>query len=282
MTSDFLVHHDLVTAPGAAPAQWMLVLHGILGSGANWRGFARRLAAACPSWGFVLVDLRAHGQSAEAPPPHSLQAAAEDLVRLQRHLGVPVKGVLGHSFGGKVALALADINPTRLDQVWILDAQPGARPEELSSLRTASVLRMLEEMPALLPTREAFVEIVEQRGHDRTFAAWLAMNLRRAEGGFALRVDMKAIRALFESYYATDLWPVVTHHAKATEMHFVVGGKSEVLDAADRARLSDGAAQAAHVTVHTLPAAGHWVHVDDPEGLFAIVREALCASPATE
>lgn len=283
MASDFLVHNDLVAAPGAAPAQWMLVLHGILGSGANWRTFARRLAAACPAWGFVLVDLRAHGQSSEAPPPHTLQAAAEDLVRLQRHLAIPVKGVLGHSFGGKVALALADINPTRLDQVWVLDAQPGARPDELASERTAAVVRMLEEMPALLPTRERFVEIVAERGHDRTFAAWLAMNLRRTEsGGYALRVDMKAIRALFESYYATDLWPVVTHHEKATEMRFVVGGKSEVLDAADLARLADGAARAAHVTVHTLPNAGHWVHIDDPEGLFAIVRDALCASPKAE
>jgi pimeloyl-ACP methyl ester carboxylesterase len=282
MTSNFLVHHDLVTAAGAAPSQWMLVLHGILGSGANWRSFARRLAAACPAWGFVLVDLRAHGQSTDAPPPHTLQAAAEDLVRLQAHLALPVTGVLGHSFGGKVALALADVNPRRLDQVWVLDAQPGARHEELTSARTAAVVRMLEEMPALLPTRERFVEIVEERGHDRTFAAWLAMNLRRADGGYALRVDMKAIRALFESYYSTDLWPVVTHHEKATEMRFVVGGKSDVLDAADRARLADGAARAAHVTVHTLPEAGHWVHVDDPEGLFAIVRDALSASPATE
>lgn len=276
MTTDFLVHHDLVTAPGVTPDKWMLVLHGILGSGANWRSFARKLAIACPAWGFVLVDLRAHGQSTHAPAPHTVRSAADDLIRLQAHLGLPVRGVLGHSFGGKVALALADANPTRLDQVWVLDSQPGTRHEELTSARTHSVVRMLEEMPPLLPSRDRFIEIVEERGYDRTFSAWLAMNLRRSEGGFALRVDMKAIRALFESYYETDLWPVVTHHEKATEMRFVVGGKSDVLSADDRARLADGAARAAHVTVHTLKDAGHWVQVDDPEGLFAIVRAALC------
>jgi pimeloyl-ACP methyl ester carboxylesterase len=285
--TDFLVHHDVVTAPGSSPDRYMLVLHGILGSGANWRTFARRLAAACPSWGFVLVDLRAHGQSADAPPPHSLRAAADDLVRLQEKLALPVRGVLGHSFGGKVALALADTNPTRLDQVWVLDSQPGARLEELTSARTARVVRMLEEMPKVLPSRERFVEIVEERGHDRTFAAWLAMNLRRAnggsaDGGYQLRVDMQAIRALFESYYETDLWYVVDHHEKARDMIFVVGGKSDVVGPADRARLAEIAARAPHVTVHTLPEAGHWLHVDDPEGLFAIVQSSLCAPAATD
>lgn len=260
----------------------MLVLHGILGSGANWRTFARRLAAASPSWGFVLVDLRAHGLSTGAPPPHTLEAAADDLIRLQAALGKPVRGVLGHSFGGKVALALADRNPQRLDQVWVLDSQPGARPEELASERTAAVLRMLEQMPEVLPTRERFVEIVEEQGHDRTFAAWLAMNLRRADDGYRLRVDMSAIRALFESYYRTDLWPVVTHHDKARDMCFVVGGRSEVLGDEDRRRLAAIARREPHVRVHTLPTAGHWVHIDDPEGLFAIVSSSLSASHPSE
>jgi len=282
MNPDFTVHHDVVTGSAIAPDRYMLVLHGILGSGANWRSFARRLAAACPSWGFVLVDLRGHGQSAAAPPPHTLTAAAADLVRLEATLGLPIKGVLGHSFGGKVALALAELNPTRLDQVWVLDSLPGARLEELASPRTAAVVRMLEEMPEVFPTRERFVEIVEQRGHNRTFAAWLAMNLRRDGDGYRLRLDMTKIRALFESYYQTDLWPVVEHHEKARELHFVVGGRSDVLGPDDRARLVAIAARTPHVHVHLLPDAGHWVHVDDPEGLFAVVSSALCAVPTND
>jgi pimeloyl-ACP methyl ester carboxylesterase len=137
-------------------------------------------------------------------------------------------------------------------------------------------------MPRLLPSRERFVQIVEERGHDRTFAAWLAMNLRRVDGGYELRVDMNAIRALFESYYEIDLWPVVERHEKARDMIFVVGGKSDVVGPADRARLAEIAARAPHVTVHTLPEAGHWLHVDDPEGLFAIVQSSLCAPAASD
>ena len=49
--------HALVTAPGQTPDRWMLFLHGILGSGANWRTVARKIVAARPQWGAVLVDL---------------------------------------------------------------------------------------------------------------------------------------------------------------------------------------------------------------------------------
>lgn len=283
MGSDFLVHHDVVLAPGTDPDRYLLILHGILGSGSNWRTFARRLAAACPAWGMVLVDLRAHGLSAAAPPPHSVAAAAEDLVRLQAALDRPVRGVLGHSFGGKVALALADVNPARLDQVWVLDSQPGARHEELTSERTAAVVRMLEEMPASFASRDEFVQTVEERGYSRTFAAWLAMNLRRADDGtYRLRIDMAAIRRLFESYYETDLWDVVERHDKAKDLFFVIGGKSEVVREADRARLAEIQARVSHLQVFTLPDAGHWVHIDDPEGLFAIVSANLCGPAASE
>ena len=37
------------------------VCHGILGSRQNWRGFARRLAAALPGWRVVTPDHRNHG-----------------------------------------------------------------------------------------------------------------------------------------------------------------------------------------------------------------------------
>ena len=65
-----------VTANGAAPSQWMFFLHGIFGSGANWRTFAKRFVEARPSWGAALVDLRMHGASQNCAPPHTIEAAA--------------------------------------------------------------------------------------------------------------------------------------------------------------------------------------------------------------
>jgi pimeloyl-ACP methyl ester carboxylesterase len=57
---------------------------------------------------------------------------------------------------------------------------------------------------------------------------------------------------------------------------FVVGGRSDVLAPEDLARL-ERAARAApeQLRVTVLPAAGHWVHVDDPAGVSSVILDAL-------
>src|SRR5688572_9540342 len=100
--------HAVIAPHSGTPAKWMIFLHGILGSGATWRTFARALVKDRPEWGAVLVDLRLHGDSTGFPPPHTVAAAAADVHELFSVVPGPVRGVLAHSFGGKVALSLAE------------------------------------------------------------------------------------------------------------------------------------------------------------------------------
>jgi pimeloyl-ACP methyl ester carboxylesterase len=274
-TTDFLPHHALVTAAGAAPDRWMLVLHGIFGSGANWRTFARRLADVCPGWGFLLADLRAHGLSQDAPPPHTVAAAASDLHRLGERLRLDIRGVMGHSFGGKVALAYLARRPGEIAPAFVLDADPGAQPEGLRSSPTKGVLELLTSIPQPMPSREHFLEIVEASGQTRAVAEWLAMNVRRAEDGFRLRMDLDALSSLLADYFAQDLWPVLEEPRSAEQLHVVLGGRSTAVAPGARARLEELAARAPWLSVDVLERAGHWLHVDDPDGLFAIVAGAL-------
>ena len=273
MSADpFLLQHALVAAPDATPARWMFVLHGILGSGTNLRSLAKRLASAAPAWGFILPDLRMHGLSQGAPPPHTIAAAAEDLVRLGEHLGLPIDGVLGHSFGGKVALSYLDRRGERLAQAWILDASPSARPLGARAGATAQIVAMLRAMPQPLPSRERFVALVVEQGHSRAIADWLAMNLRRSDDGFRLRFDLDAIAALLDDYFAVDLWRVLEEGRLAAELHVVVAGVESALNEADQRRLG---ALGPPVFTHVLAGARHWVHVDAPDALFALVAGAL-------
>jgi pimeloyl-ACP methyl ester carboxylesterase len=286
MTDDALLHHALVTAEGAPPpARWLVVLHGILGSGANWRSFARRVVAARPAWGVVLCDLRAHGLSQGARPPHTLVAAAGDLVRLEAALaaeGRRVAGVMGHSFGGKVALAYAAARAAAgappLDALLVLDSSPGIRgaePTEADPEAPTHVLDFLEALPDPLPSRERFFELAAAAGLGRGVAEWLAMNVRREGDVLRLRLDLAAIRALVADYFAEDIFPVLASTSAARRVDVVLGGRSKTVSRADRARLDALAGGARHLEVHELPHAGHWVHVDDPDGLFAVVKHAL-------
>src|SRR5690606_14596399 len=136
-----LLAHDPVTASGAEPERWMLVLHGIYGQGRNWASVARRFVRERPAWGFMLVDLRLHGASTGFEPPHTVPRCAEDVAALAETLGAPVEGVLGHSFGGKVALLYAALAPRPPAQLWLVDSQPGPRDPDGSAWHMLEVLR---------------------------------------------------------------------------------------------------------------------------------------------
>ncbi len=252
----------------------MAFLHGILGSGANWRTFAKRFVEARPSWRAVLVDLRMHGASQDFPPPHTLAACADDMRALEDSIG-RFDGVLGHSFGGKVALEFARARRD-LDVAWILDSSPGPRPDRRGSESTVQIVKLIGTLPERFASREAFIEYVEQHGTDRSVAMWLAMNVRPAPdgNGYAMRVDVSALRDLLDDYFVRDEWPFIDDAARTTRMHIVAGGSSRVLDDDQRAHAQRAAAAHPERTwFHVIPNAGHWIHVDAPDALFQLVAK---------
>lgn len=268
------VTHTVVTAEGARPERSILFLHGILGSGGNWRTFARRFVAARPDWAAVLVDLRMHGASQGFAPPHTVASTAGDLDAIDAVLPCPVRGIVGHSFGGKVALAYVASHADRLDEAWILDSMPGARPEARGSEDTVQVIDVLDALPnEPFASREAFVALLQSKGISTPTAQWLAMNLRPvARGEYRFRPDLTAIRSQLDDYFTVDHWPTIEHAPSTLALHLVIGGRSNVFDASDRARIDALAnAHPDRVFVHVLANAGHWVHVDDPDGLLALM-----------
>jgi len=265
--------HTQLTAPGTAPARWMLVLHGLLGRGSNWRTLTRGLLAARPDWGAVLVDLRMHGDSQGFLPPHTVQAAAEDLGDLASSLPGPVQGVLGHSLGGKVALAWA-ARARGLQHAVILDASPGTRPEAGGSETTRQVLAALRGLPAVLPSREAFIAQLEAAGQPPALAAWLAMNVRPQEKGYSFGLDLDAMQSLFLDVLARDDWATVTSPPPGLRLSFILGGRSTTVQG-EAARRLEALAAEGRLGLTVLPEAGHWVHVDDAAGTLKAVLEAL-------
>jgi esterase len=269
--------HDLVTHPGATPTRWIFFLHGILGTGANWRSLARRVVSARPHWGAVLVDLREHGGSLGRPPPHDIAATVGDLRALAPHVPGPIGGVLGHSFGGKVALAYAghvDTDTKAMETIILVDSNPGARPKGRGSESTLDVIDALRGLPRVFPSRKEFVAAVQAAGQPPAIAQWLAMNLVAEGDGVRFGPDLDVIDTLLDDYFRLDAWPIV--ESAPAPLAIITGSKSTVFTEEDRARIAQiVASSGGRVVGHDIPDAGHWVHVDAPERTLAWILEAL-------
>jgi esterase len=260
---------------GARASRTIAFLHGILGRGNNLRSIARRFIEERPEWTAWLVDLRGHGRSPKGTPGPSVEAAAGDVVKLARRAsqaGLPFAAIAGHSFGGKIALEAARIGSlesiSSLDHVVVIDSVPGIREPVRGNDSALGVIETLESLPQTFPSKAAFVEALVERGKTRELAQWLAQSVEKDSDGDRVRfmLDLDEIRALILDYFSRDLWPVVEHPPGSTRAHLVIADRSDSYTPASRERAARIAASTARVTVDILPA-GHWVHVDDPEGL---------------
>ncbi|HVK74228.1 MAG TPA: alpha/beta hydrolase [Kofleriaceae bacterium] len=272
------LHHDFVA--GEAPRAWLLMTHGIYGSGANWRSIARQVVARRPEWGAALVDLRLHGRSEPGDPPHTVGACADDLAALCDQLaagGRPITVALGHSFGGKVVLALR--TRRALAQTWVLDASPSARPGgwDAPDNSVRLVWEALRRHDRGWARRDDFVAALVADGLAAPLAHWLAMNLVPADGGgLRLRLDLEAVHELLHDYYALDLWPAVEDPALPGALHVVVATRASALSTDDRARLA-APPPAARLHVHSIDA-GHWLHLDAPAAVVDLLATGLPAA----
>jgi pimeloyl-ACP methyl ester carboxylesterase len=252
---------------GARAERTIAFLHGILGRGNNLATIARRFVEARPSWTTWLVDLRGHGRSPKATEEPSLEAAARDIVRLAARAAQPLGAVVGHSFGGKVALELARIGSIEsLEHVVVIDSVPGNRQPIRGGDSALAVIAALQSLPRTFETRSAFIEALVEKGKPRDIALWLAQSLKKDGDRLRFMLDLEEIRALLLDYFARDLWPVLEHPPRSARVHLVIGDRSDSYAPADRERVLAIAASNSNVTVDVLPA-GHWVHVDDPDGL---------------
>jgi pimeloyl-ACP methyl ester carboxylesterase len=258
----------------AHSARAIMFLHGILGRGHNLRTIAKRFVDAQPGWAALLVDLRGHGRSPKETLDPSLEAAARDVVSLAARIGEPVAAIAGHSFGGKVALEAARVGGLEaLRDVMVIDSAPGAREPFRGGDSALGLIETIESLPAAFRYRREFIEALIAAGKSREIAEWLSQSLEY-EGDharFALRLD--EIRALILDYFARDLWSVVEDPPGGVRVHLVIGDRSGSYSNADRDRAARLAAQSERVTFHVLPA-GHWVHVDNPDGLLNTLVKA--------
>jgi epoxide hydrolase 4 len=246
-----------------------VLLHGWPEDGSSWRRVAPLLVDA--GYRVVCPDLKGFGLSDTPHKGYDAQTLADEISQLIRNLHVRKAVLVGHDWGGAVALATAFRHPGRVRALvvasspfrqldlrrswhiplWNLPVAPevafkfGARPLVAAAVRHAAV------------ADEAFTdEILDGYAEavSKDPAAWLAYYRtlsRRAVASWALR------RVRGRAGFLPD--PPEPHHLRVPAS--VIWGE---LDPVTPFHLAPRVAHDLDADLVSLPGVGHFVHEEDP------------------
>lgn len=134
----------------AAPS--VLLLHGFAVSSEYWRPTLELLS----SYGYhaLALDILGFGESEKSDnAPYSLQLYADLCVGVLDHEGLEKVALVGHSFGGKLALATAIYYPRRVSRLVMMDADGFTRASSRLARKLVSFPKMREFMLWLVGRR---------------------------------------------------------------------------------------------------------------------------------
>lgn len=272
-------HRRAFVKAGSGPA--LLLLHGLGCDHTTWGpvidSLARRYTVIAP-------DLLGHGMSDKPRADYSVGGYANAMRDLLTVLGIDKVTVVGHSFGGGVAMQFAYQYPERTERL-VLVASGGLGPEVSPGIRAITTPGFHHAMGiATLPGLRH-----------------LGTGALRALAGTGLR----AARDLAEVADIVDSWrDPRTRAATRHVVRAVVDWKGQIVTMSDRAYLTEAmpmcvvwgrndlvipvrhaanvASLAPLARVEILPNAGHFPHKDHPERFVKIIND-FCRStePAT-
>ena len=240
----------------------VIIMHGLFGSGDNWRTIATHLAS---DYCCIVVDMRNHGRS-----PHedemNFKLMSEDIRELVIDLGYAQVSLIGHSMGGKVAMTFALTYPELVDKLIVVDIAP-----KKYQPRHQTVIKAIEAVvPEQLNDRSEAEQILSQYlGDDQSTILFLMKNLTRLQGGgFSWKANMPVIISSYDQLVDE----VIPGHIFKKPCLFIRGEQSRYIQDEDipNIRLIFPAAE-----IKTISGAGHWVHADAPEAFVKIANSLL-------
>jgi pimeloyl-ACP methyl ester carboxylesterase len=246
----------------------LVVLHGLFGSSGNWRGIARALSA---THAVFSVDLRNHGASPWADSMDYLEMA-DDVRQLIERLGLERPTVMGHSMGGKTAMALALRHPAHVGRLIVVDIAPVPYADTLMPFVEA--MRSVNVVAAA--SRSEVQRRLQDSVSDREVVPFLMQNLVTRNDHFDWRINLMGIGAAMSQLCSFPAELLGSHYDGPVTV--IAGGRSQYVAQRDG---EDFSPMFSNVEVEVIDTAGHWVHADQPAAFLDSVRRVLAPLPST-
>jgi len=114
----------------------LVLLHGYLETKEVWNIFAETLSK---SFRVIAIDIPGHGKSDVIAETHTMNLMAQTLNSLLIHLNIDTCTIVGHSMGGYVMLAFADLFPDKLERFVLFHSSVYADTDEKKKNRLREI-----------------------------------------------------------------------------------------------------------------------------------------------
>ena len=250
-----MILHAIQAGEGAP----VVLLHGLFGAARNFGAVQRALA---PRFRVVALDMRNHGDSAHALDMRYPTQAA-DVRETLVSLGIQKAAVIGHSMGGKTAMALALLRPDQVGRLLVADIAPVVYQHGNDAI--AQAMRAIPLTPSL--TRQQADAALVGAVPRSDIRALLLQNLRFGASPH-WRIGLDQIAAAVPDL---EGW-VDLPGTYAGPSILVTGANSDYVSPDHRPIIRSLFPNARFIAVKN---AGHWVHADNPAGFLSVVEAFL-------
>lgn len=265
-------HRRAYVRTGSGPV--ILLLHGLGCDHTTWTPIVESLAR---THTVIAPDLLGHGRSDKPRADYSVGGYANGMRDLLTLLGIDSATVVGHSFGGGVAMQFAYQYPERTERL-VLVGSGGLGPDVTPAIRAITT-----------PGFHHVMGVLSAPGLRHVTTA--TMRLLARTGVTQLR-DLDEVADIYDSFKDPHTRAAIRHVVRA-----VVDWKGQIVTMADRAYLteampmcvvwgaddlvipvshaSNASALAPTARIEIVPNAGHFPHRDHPERFVKIVRDFI-------
>lgn len=216
----------------------------------------------------VYYDHRGNGRSGRpALETFTFERLCADADALREHLGFEEIAVLGHSFGGIIALEYALRYPERLGRLILSGTTPAldyGEEIEANARRKGASAEQLEALGAEAPDEAAWRHQLRVTGplywhsfdadlHARVFAA-MVLSIDAHEAGWSM----------------LEGWDVTPRLGEIRAPTLILVGRDDFITPPSRAKIMHEGIPNSEMVV--LERSGHWAYLEEPDAYFDAVR----------
>lgn len=236
----------------------VVFLHGFLENQSMWNAF---ISALSKKNRVITIDLLGHGASECLGYVHTMEDQADVVHHVLQHLKIRRAVLIGHSMGGYVALAFAELYPDNVKGIVLQNSTSKADSDDRKKNRDRAIVAVKHNYASFISlsvsnlfsedNRERLTEIIEQ------------VKLE------ALKTPLQGIVAALEGMKIRKDREVILHFA-AYPILLILGEKDPVLN------YEENIEQIRNTNVKLITFKdGHMIHFENDEGLLKVLKSFL-------